>query len=491
VRLYSGADGALLRTFSGDSAGHQFGTSVAGAGDVDRDNHADVIVGSRYLGFDPGLGIARVYSGRTGTPLHTFTAQFESDWFGFSVAGGGDVNGDGYSDVMVGAPGARRAVVHSGKDGSVIYDLSGGTSDLFGNSVAMADVNHDSYADLIVGAPWAAPHGTNSGRVSIRVSDPSLDDEPPALNGVTVNEGRPYVLRGESLRLAIDADDGPLGSGVDAVKVSFDGGATWTSWATVTGGTTATIDRPWGGGFHQMPVVVRDAVGNESATLVVPVYLMEPDPTDLGSGGKVAGTFSVAGEVDVVSLWLAAGDTLAAKLKAKSGEKGRRFDLGVDLLDVGNTALVTGRYPPGAAKPGIVGFVAPQTGWYRVVVCADAGTESGTGTYKLRLKAKQAKQNKSIKGAGLVSAIPFEAVPGATVKGTLKGEALDTATMTLVGPDGMNPYEFAAAGKKVKMPATTLERGAGTYEIRFPAAVEVSFKLKVKPPPKRKGTVVK
>jgi hypothetical protein len=84
-------------------------------------------------------------------------------WFGFSVATAGDVNGDGYSDVLVGAPGK------SGAAGSV-YAYYGAADSLaedagwtkasnlenahFSHSVASAgDINADGYADIIVGGP--------------------------------------------------------------------------------------------------------------------------------------------------------------------------------------------------------------------------------------------------------------------------------------------------------------------------------------------------
>jgi hypothetical protein len=167
--VYSGRDGSVLYTFHGDSEGDIFGISVSGAGDVNRDGYADVIVGA--YGDDPdgkrNAGSAYVYSGRDGLVLWTFHGDSEDDWFGRSVSGAGDVNGDGYADVIVGAhrndPGgntnAGSAYVYSGKDGSVLYTFHGDSSgDEFGYSVSGAgDVNGDGYADVIVGAYWNDP----------------------------------------------------------------------------------------------------------------------------------------------------------------------------------------------------------------------------------------------------------------------------------------------------------------------------------------------
>ena len=121
-------------------------------------------------------------NGRNGFMLSGAAASDHSGW---SVASAGDVNGDGFADVIVGAPNADPHGLDSGAsyvvfgnasglasnidlsslDGTTGFKLSGGVaSDNSGFSVASAgDVNGDGLADLIVGAPHADPHGVNSG----------------------------------------------------------------------------------------------------------------------------------------------------------------------------------------------------------------------------------------------------------------------------------------------------------------------------------------
>ncbi|MHC4513958.1 MAG: hypothetical protein ACYS5W_09690, partial [Planctomycetota bacterium] len=177
ARVFSGRDGRILYTFNGDSAGDHFGRSVSGAGDVNRDGHADVIVGAYYddnNGTDSGS--ARVFSGKDGRILYTFNGDSAGDWFGFSVSGAGDVNGDGHADLIVGAygddnkgPSSGSARVLSGKDGRILHTFDGDSAnDVFGWSVSGAgDVNGDGFADLVVGARGDDNSGSNSGSARV------------------------------------------------------------------------------------------------------------------------------------------------------------------------------------------------------------------------------------------------------------------------------------------------------------------------------------
>ncbi|OGY76904.1 MAG: hypothetical protein A2445_05290 [Candidatus Jacksonbacteria bacterium RIFOXYC2_FULL_44_29] len=156
-------------TFTGAAVSDYFGGSVASAGDVNGDGFADVIVGAK--GADGGgvnRGQAYIYYGgasMNNTADVTFTGAANSDWLGFSVAPAGDVNGDGYADVIVGA-------LYASTNNGQAYIYYGGASmnntadvtftgaadnDSFGFSVAPAgDVNGDGYNDVIVGAKDAS-----------------------------------------------------------------------------------------------------------------------------------------------------------------------------------------------------------------------------------------------------------------------------------------------------------------------------------------------
>ncbi|MGX5853395.1 FG-GAP-like repeat-containing protein [Dyadobacter jiangsuensis] len=157
-------------TLESDQTEAQFGISVACAGDVNGDGFADLLVGARY--FDKGQnneGAAFIYQGSkdglSATPVSTLESDQGDAWLGSAVAPAGDVNGDGFSDVLVGS----YAFDHGQKDeGSVFVWMgeAGGVKQYaasvleldqagvqFGYSVAGAgDVNGDGFDDVIIAA---------------------------------------------------------------------------------------------------------------------------------------------------------------------------------------------------------------------------------------------------------------------------------------------------------------------------------------------------
>ncbi len=165
ARVYSGLTGLPLYTLSGLEGSSLFGHAVTALGDLDSDGVNDFAIGAPattlpFFSPVPASGAVYVYSGKLGTLLHTLNIGPTgiSNSFGSAVAEAGDVNNDGVSDVIVGAPLASPSQsglisIFSGSDGSLIRTVPSTVSNLhFGVSLdGIGDVNHDGIDDQIVG----------------------------------------------------------------------------------------------------------------------------------------------------------------------------------------------------------------------------------------------------------------------------------------------------------------------------------------------------
>jgi len=237
--VYAGDAGGLragpILVVTGEGTSSSFGQSVGTAGDVDGDGYDEVIVGAH--GYEQGTGRIYVYAGDGGglkaSPIFVAAGREPGDRFGFAVSGAGDVNGDGYGDVIVGAYGAgeRRGQVFvyaggpEGLGSSPAFTASGEvTGDWFGHSVGAAgDVNGDGYDDVIVGA---RNHDGNKGRVYVYAGGAAGLDAAPLF---TFEGEAPNSWFGHAVGTAGDVD----GDGRAEVIVGAYGYGDWTGRAYV------------------------------------------------------------------------------------------------------------------------------------------------------------------------------------------------------------------------------------------------------------------
>lgn len=209
-----GNDGFAM---NGIDAGNLTGSSVSGAGDVNGDGLEDVVVGSPENSAPNRAGRAYMVFGKSGgaavdlESLSLNSAGFvidgssEGDELGTSVSGLGDMNGDGITDMIIGAPrvGEGKSYVIYGKPDSdtvTLTDLGGSTGfrlegadadDNSGASVSGAgDVNGDGIPDVIIGAPESAVNGAGKCYVVFGDEDGmnvSLSDVEAGIGGFVIN----------------------------------------------------------------------------------------------------------------------------------------------------------------------------------------------------------------------------------------------------------------------------------------------------------------
>ncbi len=203
--VFSGNTGNLIRTHNSPNSeiSGEFGYSVSGIPDANNDGRGDYIVGAPLE--DPGTsptdsGRAYVYNGINGALLHSLSSPNPESGgrFGWSVGGGPDVGGNGFGDVIVGAPYEKvtvggttyadggRAYLYSGTSGNLAHSYQAPDDDLndenlFGWCVdGMLDRNGDGLGELLIGAPgWPGYHAyvfKGTGDYAILVNLDSPDD---------------------------------------------------------------------------------------------------------------------------------------------------------------------------------------------------------------------------------------------------------------------------------------------------------------------------
>ena len=172
------ADAKLLGEAANDNAGY----SVSSAGDVNADGYGDVLIGAYYEdagGTDAGAIYLKLGPFTGISNLSAADAKFigtaDYDYAGRATSAG-DVNDDGYDDILVGASGDNPAgaayIIHGPASGTSSLSaadakLTGeSTSDHAGTGIAPGgDINGDGYADVIVGAAYEDSGGSSAGAV--------------------------------------------------------------------------------------------------------------------------------------------------------------------------------------------------------------------------------------------------------------------------------------------------------------------------------------
>lgn len=155
----------VLRVLVHDRAGERFGAAVAAPGDLDRDGWPDVLVGAPDAsGAVAGGGLVRAYAARSGALLREWHGTRAGEALGTAVSAVGDVDRDGHADALLGS--RERTLVVSGRTGAVLFELPAGTA------AAGGDVDGDHHADVLLVGDLAGVHGTHlfSGRTGAHLA---------------------------------------------------------------------------------------------------------------------------------------------------------------------------------------------------------------------------------------------------------------------------------------------------------------------------------
>lgn len=191
--------------YEGDKSGDRVGHAVGSAGDVNSDGYDDAIVGAPKDTYQVGAeGVAYIFHGSSegleglpdkpeeGIPSQILASGQKGSEYGTSVGTAGNVNGDAYDDVIVGAPEYNNGITKVGA-AFVYYGSESGLNEIpawsvlgshkdaqLGYAVSTAgDVNGDEFDDVVVGARWYSNDQTTEGAVLVYYgSESGLSDVP-------------------------------------------------------------------------------------------------------------------------------------------------------------------------------------------------------------------------------------------------------------------------------------------------------------------------
>lgn len=266
--VYAGSAGGLNSTpsltLTGESNGDWFTSPVANAGDVNADGYDDIIIGAFGYASGASRGRAYLYLGGSGglsaVPATVLTGENDADRFGYRVGTAGDVNGDGYADVVIGAygfPGGEpcntstckgRAYIYlggpSGLDASPSIILTGENfGDHFGVSATTAgDVNGDGYSDVVIGADGESA-SNSPGHAYLYWGEPTASPVTLDLylHGVGPTNNPPTLFLDNAFPTATTAKY------KDSSGINFSGGnpwktvGTWTATPALSNGTLTVL----------------------------------------------------------------------------------------------------------------------------------------------------------------------------------------------------------------------------------------------------------
>ncbi|MCC7014102.1 MAG: FG-GAP repeat protein [Planctomycetes bacterium] len=172
VNFYSGESGEVLRWIDGPlngTFGTGFGGALANVGDIDGDGLSDLLVGAPYFGVVPtpssNEGLSRIYSIADDSVLFEVIGEEPEVRLGETVGALGDLDGDGVSEFNVSGVQGQDALIYSGRTRQLLFTIAGNfLSDVGFASCAMGDIDGDGLGDFAISDP-----GYQQGRGRVRI----------------------------------------------------------------------------------------------------------------------------------------------------------------------------------------------------------------------------------------------------------------------------------------------------------------------------------
>ena len=329
----NGRDGFRL---DGENRRDESGYSVSSAGDINGDGYDDIIIGARhadsngresgssYVVFGKESGFDRTIelSELDGDDGFRLVGENAGDYSGSSVSSAGDINGDGYDDIIIGAysadpngsrsgssyivfgkeSGFNRAIELSELNGRDGFRLDGeNTDDVSGHSVTSAgDFNGDGYDDIIIGASGAGSNGHRSGAT--------------------------YVVFGKASSFAatINLSDIATGNGRDGVRLDGANAGDWSGYSVSSAGDVN------GDGYDDIIIASPGSEDADGYSYVIYGYatpanrapVFENEPTDLSIDENADGSAAPVSVGRVVASDADAADTLTYSIVNTANQNG-------------------------------------------------------------------------------------------------------------------------------------------------------------------------